>query len=136
MVFHDHRKPSATLGLNRVNLGLPHTVWMQILKIMVPLRNIRQYACDLARRFNPERVILFGSYARRKPGPDSDVDLLVVMDCRGDTDEKALELRLAVPREFPLDLIVRTPRQLQQRLKMGDTFVTTILKEGRVLYER
>jgi len=97
---------------------------------------ITVHHCDLARRFNPERVILFGSYARRKPGPDSDVDLLVVMDCGGDTAEKALELRLAVPREFPLDLIVRTPQQLQQRLKMGDTFVTTILKEGRVLYER
>lgn len=103
---------------------------------MVPLRNIRQYVRDLARRFNPERVILFGSYARRKQGPDSDVDLLVVMECGGDTSQKALELRLAVPREFPLDLIVRTPAQLQQRLKMGDTFVTTILKEGRVLYER
>ena len=103
---------------------------------MVKISQIRKYALALARQFNPERVILFGSYASQKQGPDSDVDLLVVMECPGDPSQKAIELRLAVPREFPFDLIVRTPVQVRQRLEAGDTFIATILEKGRVLYAR
>ena len=77
---------------------LPRNSATEILENMVKISQIRKYALALARQFNPERVILFGSYASQKQGPDSDVDLLVVMECPGDPSQKAIELRLAVPR--------------------------------------
>src|SRR5258706_16379839 len=48
----------------------------------IPMRVIRVYARQIAKRFQPDRIILFGSYACGTPHEDSDVDLLVVMPCR------------------------------------------------------
>jgi predicted nucleotidyltransferase len=97
---------------------------------------VKTYVKRLAREFNPDRVILFGSYARGKPTKDSDVDLLVIMNYRGDSLDKAVEMRLRIPRNFPLDLIVRKPSEIRRRLALNDSFVSTIIKEGRILYER
>jgi predicted nucleotidyltransferase len=97
---------------------------------------IKTFVRKLAREFNPERVILFGSYAHGKPTDDSDVDLLVVANYRGDWVDKAVEMRLRIPRKFPLDLIVRRPSEIRRRLAMKDSFVSTMLHEGKVLYER
>jgi predicted nucleotidyltransferase len=49
---------------------------------LVPMSAIRRYARQVAERFDPDKIILFGSYAYGKPTPDSDVDLLVVMPTR------------------------------------------------------
>ncbi|MBN1149055.1 MAG: nucleotidyltransferase domain-containing protein [Anaerolineales bacterium] len=84
----------------------------------------------------PEKIILFGSYARGAPTPDSDVDLLVIME----TDLPPLERYLAVsrllrPRPFPVDILVKRPDEIEQALDEGDFFIHTILNEGEVLYE-
>ena len=97
---------------------------------------IKTYVKRLAQEFNPERVILFGSQARGKPTEDSDVDLLVIMNCRKDTTDQAVEIRWRIPRPFPMDLLVRRPAEIRRRIAMGDSFVTTIMQEGHVLYER
>lgn len=97
---------------------------------------IKTYVKRLAQEFNPERVILFGSHARGKPTEDSDVDLLVVMNCRKDPTDQAVEIRWRIPRTFPMDLLVRRPAEIRRRITMGDSFIATIMKEGRVLYER
>lgn len=103
---------------------------------MIEKSEIKEFVERLVQEFNPERVILFGSCARGKPTADSDVDLLVVMNYRGDGVDKAVEMRLRIPRKFPLDLIVRRPSEIRRRLAMGDSFVASILKEGKVLHER
>jgi len=103
---------------------------------MIQRSEIKAYVKRLAQEFNPERVILFGSHARGKPTEDSDVDLLVVADYRGDGTDKAVEIRLRIPRKFPLDLIVRKPSEIRRRLAMKDSFVSTVSEEGKVLYER
>ena len=103
---------------------------------MIQKAEIKAFVKRLAREFSPERVILFGSCARGKPGKDSDVDLLVVTNYRGDWVDKAVEMRLRIPRTFPLDLIVRRPSEIRRRLAMKDSFVSTIIEEGKVLYER
>ena len=82
-------------------------------------------------------MILFGSYAYGAPTPDSDVDLLVILD----TDASATERYLAVsrslyPRPFPVDIIVKTPGEIERALRVGDFFIKEILSQGRVLYER
>lgn len=94
---------------------------------------------DLARRigreFHPERVFLFGSYARGTATVDSDVDLLVVLPFKGKSVDKSVEIRLKVRSPFPLDLIVRTPEKVRERLAMDDDFIREILDEGKLLYE-
>ena len=104
---------------------------------MVSRRDIRKYVDALARHFAPERVVLFGSYARGNPRDDSDVDMLVIMehDKRKDV-EQAVAIDVQLQRKFPLDLIVCRPLEVKKRLAMGDSFLRTILGEGQVLHER
>jgi uncharacterized protein len=103
---------------------------------MVALNKIDAFASEVAKRFHPEKIVLFGSYAHGQPTEDSDVDLLVVMEHKGKSSEQALAIRRAVRRSFPLDLIVRTPREAKARLNRRDVFITSALTEGRTLYER
>ena len=81
----------------------------------VPMAVIRRFARQVAERFQPEKIILFGSYAYGTPHADSDVDILVVMPARNQLDQ-AVRIRWKVPAPFPMDLIVRTPKNLQWRL--------------------
>jgi predicted nucleotidyltransferase len=103
-------------------------------KKKVTLREIRKLTDTIAREFHPERIILFGSYAYGKPTPDSDVDLLVIMPHEGRSFEKAAEIRLSTQPRFPLDLLVKSPKALRDRVRIGDDFISQILKRGRVLY--
>jgi predicted nucleotidyltransferase len=92
---------------------------------------IRRYARAIAEEFQPDKIILFGSYAYGKPHKDSDVDLLVVMPARNPHDQAVrIRWRLAAP--FPLDLMVRTPRRLHD----GDLFLTQVVSKGKILYEK
>ena len=100
----------------------------------VSLRVIRGYAHRVAQRFRPEKIILFGSHAYGEPNADSDVDLLVVMPARNQLDQAA-KIRIAVPAPFAMDLIVRTPKRMRERLGWGDSFITEIASKGKVLYE-
>jgi predicted nucleotidyltransferase len=102
---------------------------------MVTRRQIRAYAAEIGRQFRPQRIILFGSYAYGKPTRDSDVDLLVVMPHRGPNANKATEIRLRVRAPFPMDLLVRSPQKIRQRLAWGDGFIQEVLEKGTVLYE-
>lgn len=96
---------------------------------------IRRYANQIAKQFHPNKIILFGSYAYGKPTEDSDVDILVIMPFEGKGAHKATEILLATDPRFPIDLIVRTPKQIKTRIKLGDFFLREITEKGKVLYE-
>ena len=100
---------------------------------------VRSRIDDLAERiaaaFRPERIVLFGSFAYGSPTKDSDVDLLVVMPCEGKPWRTAARIRDRVRPEFPVDLLVRTPEQIAERVALDDGFVREILDRGTVLYE-
>lgn len=101
-------------------------------------RQIAQLCAVIVREFQPEKVILFGSWASGTPRADSDIDLLVVMPFEGSPFRQAgtmLNRVLQTVGVLPLDLIVRTPEQLHERLTIGDHFVREILERGKVLYE-
>jgi predicted nucleotidyltransferase len=98
-------------------------------------RTISSFARQVARQFNPEKIILFGSYAYGKPTEDSDVDILVVMPFKGSNPEKAPEIWMATKPKFPIDIMVRKPPELKRRLQMGDFFLREIMEKGKVLYE-
>lgn len=97
---------------------------------------IEEFVNEVVKRFDPHRVVLFGSYASGQELPDSDVDLLVIMDFDGRPQTQALKIRKGIKRAFPLDLIVRKPSEIDYRLREGDYFFKDILENGKVLYER
>src|SRR5438309_12075119 len=99
------------------------------------MRVMRGFARQVAERFQPDKIILFGSYAYGTPHADSDVDILVIMPARNELDQ-ALRLRLTVDYHFPLDLLVRTPKNLSWRLAEGDSFLREVIGRGKVLYEK
>src|SRR5436189_4153132 len=84
----------------------------------IPMRVIRRYAREVAERFEPDKIILFGSYAYGTPHEDSDVDILVIMPARNVIDQ-AVRIRLAIESRFPMDLIVRKPKDLEWRIAEG-----------------
>ena len=96
---------------------------------------IRKMVERIVREFRPAKVILFGSHARGEAGPDSDVDLLVVMDCKGSKREKRLAIRLALHKfPIPKDIIVTTPEEFAWRKEIPGTIERPAEREGKVLY--
>lgn len=100
----------------------------------ITMAAIRRLADEIAEKFHPEKIILFGSYAYGEPNEDSDVDLLVVMPAANMINQ-SVRIRRLTSHPFPLDLIVRTPTYLQKRLVLGDWFLREIVGKGKVLYE-
>jgi predicted nucleotidyltransferase len=102
---------------------------------MATMEQIEAFGRRIGEEFRPLCVILFGSYAQGRPTPDSDVDLLVITELEGRPVDKSVEIRMKVRPPFPVDLIVRTPEKVRERLAMGDNFMKEILAEGKVLYK-
>jgi len=102
---------------------------------MITPIQIQKVSDEIVRRFQPERIILFGSYAYGTPNEDSDVDLLVVLPFEGRTAKQAIAIRSAVYAGFPMDLIPITPDRLKHRLEIEDFFLREVVQKGTVLYE-
>ncbi|MBI3272034.1 MAG: nucleotidyltransferase domain-containing protein [Planctomycetes bacterium] len=94
-------------------------------------------AARIAKAVKPERIILFGSHAHGRPGMYSDVDLFVIMRSRESMPERMSRLREVAEVPFlPMDILVYTPAEVKERLRVGDAFVSEILTRGRTLYRR
>jgi len=104
---------------------------------MIQSREIKKWCERVAREFRPDKIVVFGSYARGTPTEDSDVDVLVVMPlARGQRDvRQAAAIRERVRASFPMDVIVRSPQQIARRLAQGDGFIADVLRHGRLMYE-
>ena len=91
----------------------------------------------IVKNYKPEKIILFGSFAHGKPNIDSDIDLFIVKKTKKNLLERIREVdRILINRIVPLDVLVYTPEQIQNRLDLGDFFVKEILTKGKVLYEK
>ena len=101
----------------------------------IPMSAIRRYARQIAEKFQPDKIILFGSYAYGEPHVESDVDLLVVMPAHDETT-KAIRIINTLQAPFSLDLIVRTPKRLRRDWEDGDWFLQEVMAKGRTLYEK
>jgi uncharacterized protein len=102
---------------------------------MISFGQIQAFSQQIAEKFQPERIILFGSYTYGQPTEDSDIDLLVILPFEEMPVQKAIAIRQQVRSPFPLDLMARTAEQIQQRLEMGDFFIQDIMDKGHILYE-
>jgi len=105
---------------------------------VLDLESIRIKIAEIVRQivveYNPEKIILFGSFAWGKPGSDSDVDLLVVKDTDEGFFERNISVRKIIDGVLPVDILVRTPEEIKKRLMLGDPFYGNIIKNGKYLY--
>ena len=90
---------------------------------------------QIAQKFQPHKIILFGSYARGDFRPESDVDLLVVIDTSLKEVRQAIEICQQIEYDFGMDLLVKTPQVLAERIALGDSFLREIIRDGKVVYE-
>ena len=104
---------------------------------MVQDSQIRQVALQLAQAAQASQIILFGSYARGEATEHSDVDLMVVAQTDLPRHKRAVGLyRQFHPYPFGMDIVVYTPQEVEEAKKSALTFVSTVLREGKTLYER
>ncbi len=119
-----------------VPAGLPDLPWYRDVANRKKRFAHIQTLCDqIAREFHPDKIILFGSQAYGQPTVESDVDLLVVMPYEGSPFRQAGEILKRLQVWMPVDLIVRSAAELEQRLKIGDQFMREILERGKVMHE-
>jgi predicted nucleotidyltransferase len=98
---------------------------------------IREMVRRIVEGFHPEMVVLFGSHARGSAGPDSDVDLLVVMPVTGSKRDLTIRIRKALAgMGLAKDVIVATPEELDRYRDLIGTIIYPAMHEGRVVYER
>lgn len=98
-------------------------------------RRIQDLCEQIVRAVHPQKIILFGSYAYGQPNEDSDIDLLVVMPVEGHPAYKAAEIRMKVETPMALDLLVRTPEFVAERVKQDDWFMREVTEQGKIIYE-
>ena len=98
-------------------------------------KEIRNITAQIIEKYKPDKIILFGSAARGEVTPDSDVDFLII---KKETPlygaDRIRELSRVIDRNIPVDFLIYRPEEFNKRLKMGDPFLKTIVKEGKVLY--
>ena len=97
---------------------------------------ISAFAKRVAEQFNPEKIILFGSFAYGIPEKDSDVDILVIMPFKGKGYRKSLDILQTIDPDFPIDLLTRLPQDTERRYREGDPLIRMAIDHGKVLYER
>ena len=123
------------LPLRTPRLRKPETVPAG-LKVSVG-KSLRPAIQKIVQELNPEKIVLFGSYAYGTPNPHSDVDLLVIMKTKASLKDRSWAVsRLLLPRPFPVDILVKTPGEVKKGLQTGDFFLKEILTRGKVLYDR
>ena len=103
---------------------------------MVAMSSILELSCKIAREYDPERIILFGSYAYGEPKEYSDVDVLVIMAFEGSPFRESLEVLRRVKPPFYVDLVVRDPNDAARRYREGDPLIREAFDKGKVVYER
>ncbi len=99
---------------------------------------IVRLAETICRKYKPQKIVLFGSYARGRPTEDSDIDLFIVKETDARMVDRFVEVKRLIydPQlRIPVSPLVYTPQELEERLNMGDDFVKEIMSEGMVLYE-
>ena len=103
---------------------------------MVAMKEIQGLSGQIVREFDPERIILFGSYAYGTPAEYSDVDLLVIMPFEGSSLRKSLEILDRLDPSFYVDVVVRAPDDAARRYAEYDPLIREAVDRGKVLYEQ
>ncbi len=111
------------------------TEWYRLPDRRRRMAYIKRLCRQIAEAFHPVRIILFGSQAYGKPTDESDIDLLVIMPYEDSHIRPGLKIRNYLNVWAPMDLLVRSPEEVEARLAMGDSFMREITERGKVMYE-
>jgi len=103
---------------------------------MATKEKISRIVSSIVAQCSPEKIILFGSHAYGKPNRDSDIDLFIVADIPGLPAERVRHVRRAIKEQASVDIVVRSPKDIEASLKGRDWFVQEVFEKGRVLYAR
>jgi uncharacterized protein len=106
------------------------------MKNITTRKEIESITETLAKKMNPEKIILFGSFAYGKPTAASDIDMLIIKKTKKKRIDRIKEALFAVDSDLPFEPIVYTPQEIRRRLILGDFFIENIIHKGKVLYER
>ena len=102
---------------------------------MITKEQIKKVVDLIVEKYRPIKIILFGSYAQGTPTEDSDIDLFIVKeDVPRVGRERIREVRRNIKLSFACDLFIYKPEELDERIKLNDPFVQSVLKTGQVLY--
>ena len=109
----------------------------KIIDIQRVNKELNKIKSKIAKKYKPEKIILFGSYAWERPKKDSDADLFLIKNTRKKFIDRSRDVsKILLDRTIPIDILVYTPKEIKQRLALGDMFIAQILKKGNILYER
>ncbi len=100
-------------------------------------RLIQKIIKQIVDAVHPKKIVLFGSHAYGHPTPDSDLDLLIVMESKKRPVERAVEVSKSIRfYPIPMDIMVRTPAEIRNRIQLGDSFFREVMERGKVIYEQ
>lgn len=111
------------------------TEWYRLDKRSQQMAYIKRLCRRIVDAFHPEKIILFGSRAYGKPREDSDIDLLVVMPYEGSHLAQAARILRHLGVLAPIEMLVRSPDEIHERIEIGDRFMQEIAERGKVMYE-
>ena len=98
-------------------------------------QEIDRITAQIIEKYEPEKIILFGSAVTGVLDLDSDIDFLIIKkDTPYKGSDRIRELSRLINRNVPVDFLVYRPEEYKKRLSMGDPFLKTIIKEGKTLY--
>jgi len=104
---------------------------------MIENSKISEIVNKIAFKFNPDKIILFGSYASGKPTPDSDLDLLIIKDSDQPRHYRGFEIRKSlIGSMIPIDIVVYTPKEFENEKDERFSFINNAIKSSKILYER
>lgn len=104
---------------------------------MISNKKITEIVNKLAIGYDPEKIILFGSYAYGKPNENSDLDLFIIKNSDLPRPERTVQARKTIfGALIPIDLIVFTPNEINEAKNNQFSFVNKVLSSGKTLYER
>jgi predicted nucleotidyltransferase len=89
--------------------------------------------------YQPEKIVLFGSFAYGKHTPDSDIDMLIIKETKEEPRARRMKLRKLIYQKYiehPFSPLVYTDAELKHRLSLGDFFLREIIEQGKTLYEK
>lgn len=90
----------------------------------------------LLKQYDPEKVILFGSFARGSSDQFSDIDLIIIKKTRRRFIDRIKDVLMIIKPNYAIDILVYTPEEFKKMLSQGNPFLEYVMKEGKVIYER
>ena len=104
---------------------------------MIEAKKIDDIVYRIANKFDPDKIILFGSYAAGNPTDDSDVDLLIIKDTGLPRHRRSFDIQKSlIGSMIPMDILVYTTKEFEQEKNEKNSFLYSAIRTSKVLYER